>query len=78
MEKKASTNWAGVIFGVIWLFMAVIIFALYLAGNLGPTFSVPRMIKWVYDLLGIQVGSITQIILSLFVIYSSVGKAPKS
>lgn len=77
MDKKSSTNWAGVIFGIIWLFMAVLIFALYLTGSLGPTFPVPRMLKWIYDLLGLQVGSIVQIILSLFVIYSSVGKKRK-
>ncbi|MDL2323923.1 hypothetical protein LJC61_02055 [Ruminococcaceae bacterium OttesenSCG-928-A16] len=57
--------------------MAGLIFALYLTGNLGPSFPVPRFIGWVYNLLGIIPGSVIQMVLSLAIIIASLPKKAK-
>jgi len=74
---KSSTNWFGIIFGVIWLLMAVLIFVLYQTGNLGASFKIPRVLSFFYNILGVLWGSVVQFIFSIGVIITSLPKKNK-
>lgn len=74
MGQKRKANWVGIVFGVLWLLMAMLVFALYMTGSLGQSFPVPRIIGWVYDLLGVFAGSIVQFIVSVLIIVTSLPK----
>lgn len=62
----------GIIIGIIWLLSAALIFLLYTQGSLSASFQIPRILSFFYDVLGIGVGSIVQLILSILVISFSI------
>ena len=71
MEKK-RIDWIGLLFGVIWFIASLIILIMYFTGSLNGIFSVPRIIAWVYDLLGVVPGALIQMVLSALLILFSV------
>ncbi len=71
MEKK-RIDWIGLLFGVIWFVASLIILIMYFTGSLNGSFSVPRIIAWVYDLLGVVPGALIQMVLSALLIVFSV------
>ena len=71
MEKK-RIDWIGLLFGVIWFVASLIILIMYFTGSLNGSFSVPRIIAWVYDLLGVVPGALIQMVLSALLILFSV------
>ena len=71
MEKK-RIDWIGLLFGVIWFVASLIILIMYFTGSLTGSFSVPRIIAWVYDLLGVVPGALIQMVLSALLILFSV------
>lgn len=73
MEKK-RIDWIGLLFGVIWFVASLIILIMYFTGSLNGNFSVPRIIAWVYDLLGVVPGALIQMVLSALLILFSVRK----
>lgn len=75
--KSKGECYTGLFFGIIWLLMVVLIFVLYQTGSLGTSFSVPRFIGWLYDIVGVLIASIIQFVLSRALIITSV-KALKS
>lgn len=70
MNKKK--DWFGIIFGAIWFLASLITLALYLTGNLGTTFPVPRILALVYDVLGVVAGTVIQMVLSAFIFVSGI------
>jgi len=73
-NERTPIKWPGIVFGVIWLLMAILIFVLYQTGNLDSSFRIPRVLAIVYNTLGIVAGSIVQFIFSIFLIISSLPK----
>lgn len=71
MEKK-RIDWIGLLFGVIWFVASLIILIMYFTGSLNGSFSVTRIIAWVYDLLGVVPGALIQMVLSALLILFSV------
>lgn len=55
-------------FGILWLASGMLVFSLYETGMLNQTFKIPRVLTFFYDVFGITVGSIVQVVLSLLVI----------
>lgn len=73
MESKRK-DWLGILFGAIWFIGSLIILVMYFTGSLGETFTVPRIVAWVYDLLGIVPGALIQMVLSALLIFFSIRK----
>ena len=75
--KSRKIEWAPLIFGIIWLLMAIFIFIGVSTNNLPASFKVPVIISWIYDIFGIVAGSIIQFIVSLILIITSFSKKEK-
>lgn len=71
--QKRKIQWGQLIFGLIWLIGAILIFALYKTDNLS-NFPVPRIIWIVYKALGVEIGSLVQVVLSLIIVGTSFQK----
>lgn len=74
---KRTIQWGQLFFGVLWLAGAVLIFALYQTGNLTGDIPIPRLLWLVYEFLGIELGSLAQVVISILLIVTSF-KKPRS
>ncbi|WP_051353768.1 hypothetical protein [Atopobium fossor] len=69
-EKEGKRDWFLAFIGFIWLAGAVLIFTLYMSGDLGSSFTIPRIMSFFYDAFGIIPASVLQfIIATLFIIF---------
>ncbi len=53
-QIKRKVHWVQLLFGVLWLVGAILIFALYQTGDLSSSIPVPRVVWLVYEFLGIE------------------------
>lgn len=68
MQKREKLSWGMIFFGVLWFLAAILVLALYLTNSLSGSFSIPKILRLFYDILGIVGGSVAQLILSLCMI----------
>lgn len=75
-KVKREIKWAQLFFCSLWFIGAVLIFVLYQTDSLSSSFPVPRIIGWIYDLFGIVIGSVIQILVTGLGIFTSFSKKP--
>ncbi|MGL4667338.1 MAG: hypothetical protein ACRCWR_05355 [Saezia sp.] len=68
MRKRDKISWGMVFFGTLWLLGAILILALFLTGSLSGSFSIPKVLSFFYEIFGVLIGSIVQIILSFSIL----------
>lgn len=66
-----KVKWTQLFFSVLWLLAAILIFVLFQTGSLSGSIPIPRFISWAYDLFGVTVASVIQIVLCIFSIVDS-------
>lgn len=70
-KKKLRINWVQLFFFTLWFLAATLILVLHLTDSLDGNFMAPKAIAWLYDLLGVLVASIVQLVLSIIGIFTS-------
>lgn len=66
-----------VVIGLVWLLSGILIYVLYNNNAIGDTFTIPRIMSFLYDFFGINIASIIQVILSLSLIVDGIKKFRK-
>ncbi|MDO1605878.1 hypothetical protein Q2T76_07365 [Lactobacillus sp. YT155] len=74
--KKLKIEWVQLIFCTIWFLGAALVLAGYYGGFLDESFSVPRVIAWLYDLAGVPIASAVQLIITALGIFFSFKRVP--
>lgn len=72
---KYHIRWKSLIIGIVWFGVALFVISAYYSGTL-RSFRIPAFLWIIYQTLGVEVGSIVQIVCSVLLIFFSFGKQP--
>ncbi|MGY3778995.1 hypothetical protein [Isobaculum melis] len=75
-RKKLHIEWVQLFFCTLWFLGALLILVMYAMDDLPNSFSVPRFISWLYDLLGVLPASIIQLVITVIGIFTSFSRKP--
>lgn len=78
LVTKTKTKWIQLFFCILWFVAAALILVLYQNNSLSNSFSVPKILAWLYDAIGIVPASIVQIVITFIGIFDALPRKIKT